>query len=83
MSKILNYLFDVYAGAPNLLFWRLVMVGGGLAIIIGLAGLFLQKRNDKFWKHLGYRLAIWGFFTGPIIFLLTAFRFSDVYVLTG
>jgi len=82
MNKIWNYLFDFYAGSPNLLFWKIAMVLAGLAIIGSFVSLMFHKSSDKFVKHLNYRLAIWGLTTGPIIFLLAAFRFMNIYLLS-
>ncbi len=81
MDNLLTYLFDVYAGDPNWLFWRWTMVTGGLMLAIAIATYFIRSK-DNFVIRLIQRLRLWGWVSGLIIFLLASFRLQNLYWLS-
>ncbi|MFH0873818.1 MAG: hypothetical protein V1846_03180 [Candidatus Komeilibacteria bacterium] len=75
----IDYLFNLTPGAPNLMFWRSLFVIIGLLLAAGIAGIILQRSEDKFTHRLGERLTLWGFTTAVVMLLLASFRFQNVY----
>jgi len=79
MSNILTYLFTPYAGGAQPLFWWVLLIVAGLVVLAAIWGLWLQRRKDGFVRTFGYRLSFWGFTVGPVMFLIAAFRYQNIY----
>ncbi len=86
MNKLFtaSYYFEQAPGLPNLLAWRVIMIGSGVLIVVGVLCLVMARRwkNDGIRRHMWQRFAGWSLTIAPIFYLLAFFRYQHAYFLS-
>jgi amino acid transporter len=81
-SQITSYLFSVYPGNPDKVFW-VIMSGLTVAfIVLGGLAIWLRKANDGYRRKLGSKVLTWSIISLIVTVLLGSFRYQNIYALS-
>lgn len=86
MKKIFDiaYWFEAVPGSPDLRFWRMVLIGAAILMVMGIIAVVMMRvfHADGVRRRLWVKISVWSFTVALVAFLLWFFRVQHAYVLS-
>ena len=86
MKKIfdVHYWFEATPGDVDIRFWRIVLIGAAILVVLGIASAVLARafHDDSVRRRLWVKISSWSFTIAPLAVLLWFFRIQHAYFLS-